>query len=508
MPKSSWLALLTVAALMGCSAATASSSPEVGSSSSPVATASAESTDPLLPIATPSGSVTPSGSATRLGQLPVRGSADDIGPQVRMAPASDGSLYVSIPDAGGTVITRVLSTGASAAGWPIFLDGATPCGLLVPAADGSVRVVCSFPIEGYGEGAVPERAFAFAADGRPLDGWPVDIPGQYGFVGRVIGSDLVLFFEELLASEFQPGQPMPGHAWVATIARDGTVRNGSQVPLGLQCCNGRAAIGPTGVAYAVFHDFGAAEESPKTSSLTAVGADGAVGGFPVSMAGLASVPAFDASGRLQQTVETVPGGSARIVVLDAAGRIVGGGADLPGFHATGDADVIGGPSVIPLPPLIGSDGSRFVIGTIEFDTAFAGVSANGSTLPGWPYITATPRQQIESCPATAACDGSALTAPALGPGNVVFLPLSAADGSHGGSLTAIGLDGRVRPGWPVVLSRPGAGFWSVVVGDDGSVYALAVEPEANDDTSSATILALAPDGSKLYATTIIQPLGD
>jgi hypothetical protein len=62
----------------------------------------------------------------------------------------------------------------------------------------------------------------------------------------------------------------------------------------------------------------------------------------------------------------------------------------------------------------------------------------------------------------------------------------------------------MRPGWPVELRRPGSAFWSIVVGSDGTAYALAIEPETGD-ASSATILAIAPDSNVLYRTTIIDP---
>lgn len=56
----------------------------------------------------------------------------------------------------------------------------------------------------------------------------------------------------------------------------------------------------------------------------------------------------------------------------------------------------------------------------------------------------------------------------------------------------------------MTLSRPGSEFWSVVVGADGTTYALAIEPEAGG-ASSATILAIAPDSTVIYATTIVDP---
>jgi hypothetical protein len=42
-----------------------------------------------------------------------------------------------------------------------------------------------------------------------------------------------------------------------------------------------------------------------------------------------------------------------------------------------------------------------------------------------------------------------------------------------------------------------------VVGPDGTVYALAIEPEPSD-ASSATIIAIAPDSTVIYATTIVD----
>ncbi|MBF8289922.1 MAG: hypothetical protein HW391_890, partial [Chloroflexi bacterium] len=58
--------------------------------------------------------------------------------------------------------------------------------------------------------------------------------------------------------------------------------------------------------------------------------------------------------------------------------------------------------------------------------------------------------------------------------------------------------------WPVELRRAGSEFWTVVVGPDGTVHALAIEPEAGGG-SSATILAIASDSSVIYGTTVVEP---
>lgn len=44
----------------------------------------------------------------------------------------------------------------------------------------------------------------------------------------------------------------------------------------------------------------------------------------------------------------------------------------------------------------------------------------------------------------------------------------------------------------------------MVVGADGTAYALAVEPESSD-ASSATVLAIGRDSTVLYSSTIIEP---
>ena len=87
---------------------------------------------------------------------------------------------------------------------------------------------------------------------------------------------------------------------------------------------------------------------------------------------------------------------------------------------------------------------------------------------------------------------------------LLYLLYEAANSSTGGSIAAIGRDGRVVDGWPVGLKRAGSMFWSIVVAPNGTAYALAVEPEPNG-SHSATILAIAPDSNVLYNVTIVEP---
>jgi hypothetical protein len=81
--------------------------------------------------------------------------------------------------------------------------------------------------------------------------------------------------------------------------------------------------------------------------------------------------------------------------------------------------------------------------------------------------------------------------------------------SAGGSVVAIGLDGKVVPGWPVRLKRAGSEFWYGKVGPDGTVFVDAYEPEPRlrrcPEAMSLTTLALRPDGSVRYRVTLVDP---
>jgi hypothetical protein len=135
------------------------------------------------------------------------------------------------------------------------------------------------------------------------------------------------------------------------------------------------------------------------------------------------------------------------------------------------------------------DGTVFIVNEQPDRTTVLSVDPSGNVIAGWPYQAAVGLQWQGSCD-MADC-GVFRSTPSVGPGNVLYLLLVARDTTVGGSIVAIGPDGRVRSGWPVELRRPGAEFWSVVVGSDGTAYVLAIEPESGD-TSSATILAIAP----------------
>jgi hypothetical protein len=377
------------------------------------------------------------------------------------------------------------------------LSGATSCELLAPVDDGSVRVVCR-PDDLNQELNNGVRAFAFDSKGSLLAGWPVDLDG-WRLAGRVIGDTLALHVVQSLGDVGMEGQPSDNSVDVM-VAAAGTILGGAKVPI--DCCFAWA-VGPDGVAYGVLH-HDADAPALTMSELLAVSVDGVPAGWPVSIEGLASGPSFDSDGRIVLTVASMDRSTSRVLILESDGEgVAAGSAELPiptSVVVKGDgAYECGVP--MPRPPLVARDGTTFVFS--EIDPAIFALGPSLDVIRGWPFRPAAPLVD-RYAPTEGDLTCGSLALPAVGPASTLYLPLQARNESVGGSLVAVGPDGRVRPGWPVELRRPGAEFWSVVVGPDGTVYALAIEPEAGD-TSSASILAIAPDSTVRWTTTIIDP---
>ena len=433
--------------------------------------------------------------------LPVRGSARAIGLGIHMAPGADGSLFVSIPLSGGSVLLALLaSSGRPQPGWPVILDRATSCGQLLPVQDGSIRVLCR-PDELNQELNNGLRAFAFDSKGSLLAGWPVDLWGTSN-TGRVVGEDLTFIVSQSLSDVIEEGKPSHVDGFV-TLGADGSIRRGAQVPMFEGCC--QWAVGPDGVAYRVALVSGLDAGSAEVSRITALDVSGVRSGWPISFEGIGSGPAIRPDGRIVVTVASSVPRTSRVLAFDPdRAAVAASSAELP--MVTGEIVFVDGPYEcglpIPKPPLVAQDGGMFIFS--EIDTAVFALDPSLEVMHGWPYRSASPLERPDPQLGQEGINCPSLAIPAVGPDSTLYLPLQARDATVGGSFVAVGPDGRVRPGWPVELKRPGAEFWSVVVGSDGTVYALAIEPEGAN-ASSATILAIAPDGTVLWTTTIIDP---
>jgi hypothetical protein len=387
----------------------------------------------------------------------------------------------------------------------------------LPVDDGSVRIVCD-----ASDLAPPEldandvRAFAFDAGGRLMPGWPVRIRPAY--TGRMRANELTFFasewrvlgdvltlFELLDAGGDVVGEGQPhGDGRVVTVGADGALRSGVPVPVfEPSCCEW--TVGPDGVAYGIALVSGLTKGSEVVSQIAALDLSGARPGWPVSIDGWASGPAFRSDGRIVVTVASVASRTSRVLVFDRDGRAVAASStELP--IATGDITGNDGDEcgqfVPPKAPVVAQDGGMVVFS--EIDTAVFALDSSREVMPGWPYRPATPLQRPDPWRGGDGISCPSLSLPVVGADRTLYLPLQARDLTVGGSIVAVGPDGRVRPGWPVSLKKPGAEFWSVVVGSDGTVYALAIEPEMGD-TSSATVLAIASDSTVLWSRTIVEP---
>jgi hypothetical protein len=422
-----------------------------------------------------------------------------------MAPRADGGLFVSIGAGsvpGGTVLASLDAAGRLRPGWPIALAGG--CEIAADPADGSVRAVCTRPA-----GA---RAFAYDEAGRQLAGWPADLPGGMDDYGR----DQPRLVDGQLY--------MALHSWdppsvtLVRVSRDGSVRAGATLrgpdvkgPGALEIGLGDVTIGPDGTVYVMAY-------SPHYSAteISAADLEGLLPGWPIRINGFASASSVGPDGRVYVTVFRRGSSSSQVLAFASNGRAVPGWpVELP-VAAPWEWDGAGDRP--PAAPVVAFDGSGYVV-TEEGDfpsadgtTAYA-VDAFGNLRAGWPYRASTGLVWLGECGCSDTGCGWWRSDPLAAPDGGLYLLHLAASAGTGGSIVAVGTDGVVKAGWPVVLRRAGAEFLSVAVGRDGTAFALAVEPEeylpnecgGTDSLDSATILAISPDGTVRYRTTIVSP---
>jgi outer membrane protein assembly factor BamB len=345
---------------------------------------------------------------------------------------------------------------------------------------------------------VPVAGFAFDALARPLAGWPVEL--GCCFAGQRMDGDRLELLEVMpLGDVTGPGQPFADLRRV-TVAADGKVVGGARVPEFDPCCNW--TVGSNGVAYGTAMLSGIDQITPEKSQVTALDASGPQAGWPLTLDGLASAPAVRPDGRVVVTAGSLVRSESRVVAVDPGAKAISFTSPvLPTARA--DFGSVGGCSLgNPQTPLVAGDGTTFVLGWA--DGAVFALDPSLAVILGWPYRAPTPFALRDSRYVREDAFCPSLGLPALGSDGTLYLPLEPADATAGGSIVAVGRDGGVRPGWPVQLKRRGAEFWSVAAGPEGTAYGLAVELETSS-TSSATIVAMAPDSTVVYTTTIVEP---
>lgn len=447
--------------------AEASATPNAAGSAGPLGSPSAS---PTLPPAPGSGS------------LPIRVTEGDPSESVTMVVGPDG-LHVSVAGANESVVALLDSSGKPRSGWPIALDG--PCDLPAPASDGSIRLICRPTTDGQ------VRAHAFTPDGRPVAGWPVDLPA--GGVARVAGQDLYV----MTYVDDNELQTVNGIRLLA-VAPDGAIRTGTSVTTpDTNQQEWRAQLGPDGTGYVLAFPNSVTGDT----EITAFDLTGSRKGWPAHVRGWFNDLSFGPEGRIYATESHEGQGPSRTRVFDRDGRSLPIGSDPLPVAATGSYAGAGPFGGAP-PPVVAEDGTSFLVSE-DGGTTVYGLDATGRVMTGWPYRDTVGLRWTKVPPGDVGSP-SWRSDPAVGPDGTLYLIHPPREASLGGSIVAIGPDGRIRAGWPVGLTRRGAEFTSLVVAPDGTAYALAVEPEGGG-RSSATILAIAPDSTIRYTTTIIDP---
>ena len=361
----------------------------------------------------------PVGSPT-VGAIQVRGDGQELGTLIRLAPGPAGDLYVSIPASDGTVLGRLDETGAPAPGWPVFLPGSESCDQLLPVASGSVRVLCHRPAAEEGLGGMITRVHAFDANGQPLPDWPVEIDDVV--VGRMVGDDLMLLVKPYVGDVSEADTPE--QVFLGIVAADGTSRRGAEVSF--ECCEHSWAIGPDGIGYGTTHrDW---DTSVKTD-IQGFGTDGLRAGWPITIDGNLLRPRIRRRGtRLRRAglawcragAERWSGTGTAVRCRDRASR-----QSSRRTRGTAPAPTIRGhPSSAPMARRSSSGPSTSDTAPTR-STRAATASPAGHTTPPWrSRRRASARRGDTGC-------GGFRTAPAVGPGNVLYLVHAAGEGVRG-----------------------------------------------------------------------------
>ena len=412
-----------------------------------------------------------------------------------MAAGPDGSLYVAVPGDGGEIVTRLDRSGRAARGWPVLLVDVDGCDQLLSIVGGeTIRVLCSTSRSSGADTVAVRRSFALDEAGRSLPGWPVDVDN--GTIGAVVGDDLVMLVNPLWYAGGAPGESWP--VSVSIIGDDGSVEPGGDVPF--PCCDSSWAIGTDALVFGTSHRDWSSATSVKTD-VTAFGAGGVGPGWPITIDGNASDVAFDKDLGVAHLVVGSPAKPpARTVVLDDDGTVMELGSDELPIVSTGTGN---GGDGVPGPPIVAADGTSFIVSTGPHHTTVMALDPEGNARPGWPYGVDLGMQLTGICHVGDTGCGHPRSMPQASNSNVLYLLEAASTPAHGGSVIAVGPNGRVRPGWPVGLRKAGAMFWSIVVNPSGGVWALAIEPERS--SYSATILSIANDSTVRSTSTIVQP---
>jgi hypothetical protein len=331
-------------------------------------------------------------------------------------------------------VSRLDAEGTPMPGWPIqvanFCSGTATDGL------DRVYVAC----EG---GEAGSTIHGFDAAGAVAEGWPVDLPAPIGTVtlndftaicGRIL-SPLALASDGVLYMSTWDESKRLLHAFDP----NGTERRGWPRPLPADDefgCGGFAVLadgtvrawgyeGPPPVEL----ELGYGPFAQRTV-FTAFGADGAtLPGWPIESDGTGSGALIGADGTLYHVSEN--------------GDVWARGADgrpKPGWpHEPGERSMT---------PYLAPDGRLVLLSSFGSGTIIA-LGADGKVVAGWPQRLLVSR--ASPCVFFGDTDCFSLVDPVFGSDGRLHLALAPIADGLGGSILALGPDGRVPSGWPFQL---------------------------------------------------------
>ena len=416
--------------------------------------------------------------------------SQEIG-SIRLAPLADGRVWLSFGRGDGDTVLALLD--ASGNGSPIVVPAAEDC-VPLGVPDGSVRLLCSnfggIDVECEDLCFSQDGMYAFGPDGAPLPGFPVALPSGFE-VGvnrqeaRVVGDSVLVILTD--SGAVIDGDPNMGTTRILAVGPNGSLSEGASVPRPERCC----VIGPTGVAAGTTPLTN--DDGSMTTTVVAFDSAGLRPGWPVEFAGDGSMPSF-VDTQLALSAWTGDGGS-ELVRLETDGRRVGGDA-----RTIVPASVAWDPDWdAPLAPIADDRGNLWLLA----DGQVHAYDTTAEPIPGWPYEPETGILVLGECPPTDTGCQPWYEPPVAAPRALLYTLETAPEGM-GGRINVVNLDGTIRSGWPKTLQRDGASWDSVTIGENRRAYAVAVEPEPNNQ-SSISVLAFAPNGTQEWIRTIVEP---
>lgn len=350
------------------------------------------------------------------------------------APAAfgvDGTIYAvgTTADSSRSVIGAFAPDGTLRFGWPITADGYVQ---VIPVATGEVYVSSSTD-------TVSETRL-LGPDGSMLASWPIA-------AGRsaVLGSDGLFelsFDSSGLVSHIEALRAGGGHA---------TGKSTDWQALG---------VAPDGVVYAWTWVLAAGSDTKVvTTRIAAIGADGnPKAGWPVSITGSASAPAFGADGTVYLTLGASRSTSS-VLAMDVNGHTKPGWpARLPaGYTALSDGGGWHWPDVAQA-PTPGANGALYVAAaTTDGKPLVVAFDGSGRVEAGWPYRPPSSFTRFGGAVGGYINETPPLFAPS-GSGGLLYLVLK-------DRIVALSADGKVAQGWPRELT--GENVWAAT--PDGGI---------------------------------------